>query len=251
LFLLPEAVNLLLTRQRRISSLGQTMKLFFAILLLMIGVCVACASRPTASQTPQSPQNQPSVPVPSPTPTANAAVSNQGPCSLVVDQAPVLNGLRLGMTPDEVLAVFPGSKDDAEIRAALSKPAGEFGVSDFRINPDKYGSKDKFVGIRQITFTLLDGRVGTLSIKYNGPEWPNVDKFVAKFQEGTNLPPVDAWEAYVGMETQMKTLKCKDFEVQIFAGGPGGSLNSVLVNDLAAAKKLEERVDKADKKAKP
>jgi len=227
------------------------MKLFFAILLLMIGVCVACASRPTASQTPQSPQNKPSIQSPSPTPTANAAVIDHGPCSLVMDQAPVINGLRLGMTPEEVLAVFPGSKEDPSVQAALSRPSGEFGVSDFRLSPDKYGSKEKFVGIGQITFTLLDGRVGTLSIKYNGPEWPHVDKFVEKFIDGTNLPPVDAWEAYVGMDTQMKTLKCKDFETRVFAGGQGGNLNYVLMNDLAAEKKLQKRMDEAEKKAKP
>jgi len=227
------------------------MKLFFAILFLIIGVCVACASRTTSSQTPQSPQNNPSVPIPSPTPTADAAVSDQGPCSLVMDQAPVVNGLRLGMTPEEVLAVFPGSNVDAGVRSELSRPAGEFGVSDFRISPDRYESKEKFAGIRQITFTLLDGRVSSLSIKYNGPEWSHVDKFVAKFTDGTNLPAADAWEAYVGMDTQMKTLKCKDFEVRIFSGGQGGNLNYVLMNDLVAEKKLKARMDKAEEKAKP
>jgi hypothetical protein len=89
-----------------------------------------------------------------------------------------------------------------------------------------------------------------VSISYNGPEWSHVDKFVAKFTDGTNLPAADAWEAYVGMDTQMKTLKCKDFEVRIFAGGPGGNLNSVVVNDLVAEKKLKDRMDKAEEKAK-
>ena len=224
------------------------MKIFIAV--LMIGVCVACASRPTSSQTPQSPPNNPSTPIPSPTQTANAPVSDKSPCSLVMDQVPVINGLRIGMTPEEVLAVFPGSNQDAQVRSELSRSAGEFGVSDFRIRPDRYESKEKFAGIGQITFTLLDGRVSTVSISYNGPEWSHVDKFVAKFTDGTNLPAADAWEAYVGMDTQMKTLKCKDFEVRIFAGGPGGNLNSVVVNDLVAEKKLKDRMDKAEEKAK-
>jgi len=167
-----------------------------------------------------------------------------------MDQAPVMNGLRLGMTSAEVLALFPGSNEDAAIRASLSQPPDQLGVSAFSLRPDKYQPAEKHPGISQITFTLLDDRVSRLNVGYNGPQWPHVDKFVAKFIEGTNLPAADAWEPYVGLDT-MKTLKCKDFEIQIFAGGKGGNLNYVLMSDLLAAKKLKQREDKAAKKATP
>ena len=150
-----------------------------------------------------------------------------------------------------MLALFPGSSEDAEVRSALARPASQFGVSGFVIRPDKYQSKEKFAGVTQITFTLLDGRVSSFSVGYNGPEWPHVDKFVAKFIEGTNLPAADAWEAYVGMDTQMKTLKCTDFEVRVFAGGEGGNLNYVLMRDLVADKTLKDRRAKAKEKATP
>jgi hypothetical protein len=155
------------------------------------------------------------------------------------------------MTPEQVLALFPGSNEDAEIRARLSQPPSQFGVSGFVVRPDKYESKDKFAGIGQITFTLLDGRVSSFSVGYNGPEYAHVDKFVAKFVEGTNLPPADQWEAYVGMDTQLKTLKCTDFETRVFAGGAGGNLNYVLMRDLEADKRLKERRDKARAAATP
>jgi hypothetical protein len=155
------------------------------------------------------------------------------------------------MTPEQVLALFPGSNEDAALRANVSRPPSPLGVSDFVIRPDKYQSKEKFVGISQITFTLLDGRVSSFSVGYNGPEWPHVDKFVAKVAEGTNLPASDAWEAYVGMDTQMKTLTCQDFEIRIFAGGKGGNLNYVLMRDLVADKKLKDRRAKAREKATP
>jgi len=224
------------------------MKPFFAILLLVVGVCVACEIRSTGSQTPQS---NSSFPSPSPTQTTDAAVSDTAPCSLVMDQAPVINGLRLGMTPEQVLALFPGSNEDAEVRSSLSRPASPFGVSDFVIRPDKYESKEKFGGINQISLNLLDGRVYRFSVGYDGPEWPHVDKFVTKFTEGTILPAADEWEAYVGLDTQMKTLTCKDFEVRIFSGGKGGNLNYVLMRDLEADKKLKDRRAKAKAKATP
>lgn len=220
------------------------MKPFFAFLLLVIGACVACEIRPTSSQTtPDKPS------IPSPTPTTTSDVS-QNSCSLVMDQAPVINGLRLRMTPEQVLALFPGSSEDAGVRSALARPPSPFGVTGLLIRPDKFGSKEKFVGVNQITFDLLDGRVSSINVGYNGPEFSHVDKFVAKFTEGTNLPAADAWQAYVGLDTQMKTLKCTDFETQIFAGGEGGNLNYVLVRDLVAEKALKERRAKAKEKAK-
>jgi len=168
-----------------------------------------------------------------------------------MDQAPVLNGLRLGMTTEQVLALFPGSKEDPQVSPYVSGPGGPFGTSSFVLRPEKYESKEKFAGISQITFRLLDGRVSSLYVGFNGPEWQHVDQFVAKFTEGTNLPPAEGWEAYVGMDTQMKTLKCTDFEIRIFAGGKGGNLNYVEMRDLRADKTLKDRRAKAKQKATP
>jgi hypothetical protein len=223
------------------------MKLFLALLLLAFGVCIACASKSTSSQTPKSATPLPS---PTPTPSTDAVVSDKLPCSLVMHQAPVLNGLRLGMTPEQVLALFPGSKGDAGLQATLSRPKGPFGTSNFAIQPDKYESKEKFAGVRQITLKLLDDHVSNLRIGYNGPEYSHVDKFVAKFSEGTSLP-ADGWEPYVGMDNNLKILKCKDFEIQLFTGGPGGNLNYVEIRDLVADKTLKDRRAKAKAKATP
>jgi hypothetical protein len=186
------------------------------------------------------------------------AVSTQGvgpgardkaTCSLAASQVTGMGALRLGMTPEQVLALFPGSGEDPEVRSSLSRPASPLGVSNFTIRPSRYQSKEKFAGISQIMFNLLDGRVSTFTLGYDGPEWPHVDKFVAKVVEGTNLPPAEEWEAYAGMETQLKFLTCGDFEVRVFAGGQGGKLNYVLMNDLVAARTLKERRDKAREKA--
>ena len=149
------------------------------------------------------------------------------------------------MTKDEMLAIFPGAKDDAELAPMLSRPPSKFGTSDLMIRPDKYGSKDRFAGINQISFTWLDGRMFTMNVGYAGPAYSHVDEFVTKFVEGKGLPPADQWEAYSGLDTQQKALKCGGFEVEVFAGGEGGNLNHVLVKDLEAEKELRERRAKA------
>jgi hypothetical protein len=170
----------------------------------------------------------------------------QANCTLTMAQAPVISGIKLGMTPEQVLALFPGSREDKEVSDNLARPPSKLGVSNFMIRPERYASKSKFAGVNQITFTLLDGRVSTLNIGYNGTEWKHVDEFVAKFSEGKNLPPAAAWEAQVGMDTQLKILKCKEFEVTVFAGGKNvHNINYVQLRDIAATQKLKERREKA------
>ena len=230
----------------QICGIIPSMKSFFAIASLLTVISIACTYKSAGSQ--PMPNNTAAAQVR----TEPTEVPQEKPsCSLTLAGAPTFNGLRLGMTADEVLALFPGSKDDPPVRADLERPPSRYGTSSFNLAPDKYGSKDKFAGIRQMTFRLLDGRVSSLRIGYNGPAYAQVDGFIAKFSEAANLPKADQWEAYVGMENQLKTLKCTEFEVQAFVGGQGGNLNYVDVKDLVADRKLKDRQQKAKAQATP
>jgi len=224
------------------------MKSFFLLAFVLIAVSIACV--PNKSALSSSPNNNTPINQPAEQ-SANSTEQSSSNCSLTMAAAPVLNGLKLGMTPDEVLALFPGSKDDEEVKAHLARPLSEFGTSQLLIRPAKFESKEKFAGINHITFSLLDGRVSSFTLNYNGPAYTHVDQFATKFVEGTNLPPSDQWQAYIGLDTQMKTLRCTDFEIRAFAGGPGGNLNYVSVKDLEAEKKFKDRRDKARAKATP
>ena len=225
------------------------MKSFFLFILLMVAVSIACtgyksAGSPTVSNhnapTPQlSPQNE------------SAPTQDKPKCTLTLASFPAINGVKMRMTTDEVLALFSGSKEDPAVSSVLARPPNASGTSSFVIRPEKYEGREKFTGISQFSFNLFDGRVYNLTVGYKGPEYSHVDKFVAKFVEGTNLPPVENWQVYVGMDTQMKTLNCADFEVSVFAGGPGGSLNYVSVRDLEAEKRLNDRESKASEKPTP
>ena len=222
-----------------------TMKLNVMIALVLLLVCTSCKLE-TSSATPNS-NAQPS---PSVEPNTTSNPEQSSTCALTKAAAPVTEGLKLGMTPEQVLAILPGSKDDAEVKSSLARPASPLGVADFTVHADKLQPKEKFANISHFTFSLLDGHVSTINIGYNGPAYSNVDEFVSKFVQGTSLPPVDQWQTYVGMDN-LKMLTCKDFEVRVFAGGKGGNLNYVLLMDLEAQKKLKDRRAKARAKATP
>jgi hypothetical protein len=154
------------------------------------------------------------------------------------------------MTTDEVLSVFPGSKDDPALRTTLSAPPNQFGTLNFLIRPADFGSKDKFAGINHVTISLLDGRLSGFTLNHEGPNYANVDQFVSKVASENDLPDVSQWETYVGTDN-LKVLKCADFELRVFAGGPGGGLNYVSLKDLIAEQTLKDRRKKAREQASP
>jgi len=217
--------------------------------IIVVAISIACSASKSASSPAHVPANQPASPTPAPVTTSS--VHEPTACTLKLSEAPAINRLKLGMTEAEVFAVFPGSKDDAELRSALSKPRGPLGNSSFLLTPSKYESPADYKDVSRVTFSMLDGRVSSFTINYNGPEWAHVDKFVEKFVEGKDLPAAEQWEPYAGMENQMKTLTCTDFSIRVFNGGEGGNQNYVLVQDLEADKKLKERRRKARESASP
>jgi len=223
------------------------MKSFLVIASLLIVASIACTANTSVGSQPVAKAT--SEPQPNAQVSSTASQEKQ-PCTLKFAGAPVVSGLRLGMTADELLALFPGSKDDTEITASV-RGVTSFGTATVVIRPDRYQSKEKFPGISQITVRLADGRVYEFTVNYSGPAYSHVDKFVAKFVEGTALPPTDQWDVYVGMDNQMKTLTCAEFEVRAFAGGQDGNLNYVVVKDLVADQKLKDRRAKARAQASP
>lgn len=226
------------------------MKQLLVIVCLSGFVAMACKLEASSnSPNANANANARSSPVES---TGTASQEAKANCPLQIAVAPVLHGLKLGMTREEVLEMFPESKDDADLKPLLSRAPSQFGGTELVIHPQKYEkSKDKFPGIDHINFSFLDGHANTINVGYAGPAYSHVDEFVKKFVAGTSLPPADQWQAYPGMDTQMKTLTCQDFEVRIFAGGEGGNLNYVLLTDLEASKTLKDRRAKAKAQAKP
>jgi len=217
--------------------------------LVVIAVSIACsASRSATSSPSQLTSNQPVSQPASSLPSSSSL--ERTACTLSVSEAPAIGGLKVGMSVDQVLALFPGSKGDAEVSAAVAK-RGPFGNGSLLIEPSKYGSLANFKDISRVSISLLDSRVSSFTAYYNGPEWPHVDKFVEKFVGGKNLPSPDQWEPYPGMDTQMKTLTCTGFSIRLFIGGEGGNQNYVLMKDVEADKTLKDRRKKAREQASP
>lgn len=167
--------------------------------------------------------------------TAAAQTSNpgaSGECKLKLSQAPAIRGIHLGMTANEVLAVFPGAEKNVALRQRLSEP--RFGLITIDLFPSYYESKEKFVGVRSVNFGLLDGVLNFVTITYNGPEWKSEEQFASKVAETLNLPGVGSWK----QRTQYgRALACDGFEVKVQITPESGSA-------MITVRNLEKDVNK-------
>lgn len=215
------------------------MKAFIAFSSFLLLISLACSTSKSADSARVVNEGGS---VPSASNTSANSTQDKQPCTLTL--APAIKRLHLGMTADEVLGLFPGSKDDQQIKSALSSPVDELGVSSFSLKPAKYGPPQGLSDVSGITFTLFDGRVFKMYIGYGGSNWPTVDKFVEDFVHDTDFPPSGEWQGYPGMENQMKVLQCSGFEARAFASARGAIMAYVEIRDLAAEKQMKDREEK-------
>jgi hypothetical protein len=181
------------------------------------------------------------------------AYGQTGGCSIKLDQAPSLRGIKLGMSLNQVLDLIPGSREDKNVTdfleaARRGHPAASYAKRSLDFQASSYPSLPMFNNLRQITVQTFDDRVTDISVQYTYPPWERVHDFVAKVAESPNLPGAKEWE----QDSFTGNLKCQDFEVRVFAAG---SNSFVALLDLAADRKIAERkkavIEKARKEFKP
>ncbi len=171
-----------------------------------------------------------------------------GKCSLTLAQSPEIRSLRLGMSSEEVLKLFPGSSDDATIRQSLSSAGEQFGMARVLILNGKYLPKPKFAGVVGFSFNFLDNRLSELWVGYDGPNWRTVDDFIAKLTEALSIPTTEVWEADAGG----KRLTCQGFKMWVAAGERGASIRlKSLEADQIVRNREEAAKEKARKEFKP
>ena len=147
--------------------------------------------------------------------------SNQSTCNLTITQSPTVRGIRLGMSAEEVFALFPGGAESPENKNAMlsAQVPPNYGVASLYFYLWAYPppSKERFSGIDSISITLFDGRATKISVAYTGypkgPSWSTVDDFITKLSDAFALPGAKDW-LQSGGDLYSKTLKCSGFEIR-------------------------------------
>ena len=174
---------------------------------------------------------------------AFAQVTSQPPaqsnCMLTVRE------IRLGMSLQQLLALFPASSKRKEIRDAIDRAKATTSNETVYLlfEATKDGSRERFAGIDTVLVGIYKGQVVDFTVLYIGITWKTVDEWIEKLREGFGLPSAQGW--VVGPnENPTKILKCK--EVEIEAGIQGGS-GTIRVRNTEN-KAMEERKDVGEEK---
>lgn len=163
--------------------------------------------------------------------------SAQSRCKLKPEQAPEIRGIRLGMSAEQLLSLFPEGSNQQNITAAIrnAKSVESYGVSRFELRPDNTTANPRFEGVNYIHVELLDTRITSFHIEYKGFEWENVSQFVRGLSEGLRLP-IEFWDS--GASSSHMT--CDGFRIDAYAT-TGSTQSIVRVVDTSTPQIVEDR----------
>jgi Domain of unknown function (DUF4177) len=160
---------------------------------------------------------------------SNQITKRQPQCSVPLDRAPSIRGLRLGMSADELLSLLAFNNDSRLPVETALKNAGlapNYGLATFRLSPrdsTMMEVREKFAGVNSFSFTTFDGRLVEINVIYSRrspdlyPSW-TIDEWTAKISSSFSLPGANYWEP--SSSNDQRTLKCKGLEVEAVINPP-------------------------------
>lgn len=171
-------------------------------------------------------------------------------CNLTLAQAPIIRGLRLGMGVDELLTLFPRSREDPEIISTLAsaKGAPNYGLANLGFASHKYPSSPLSKNVNLFSIQMFDNRVSSIDVYYNGPAWTNVDEMIVKVAQSLNLPGAQDWSQSFSQNT--KSLKCNGFEVSVTAVGEATCCSNIRFSISGIERQRMERKFAEQEKAR-
>jgi hypothetical protein len=149
----------------------------------------------------------------------------QSSCMLTMATSPTVRDIKLGMSSQQLLALFPNSKKRKEIKDALEKiretTSNEIVYLSF--DPVTDSSSERFSGVESILAGINKGQLVDFNVSYVGATWRTVDEWIDKLSETLGLPKAKGW--VVGSsENPGKILKCKGVEIEAGIQGGGASI---------------------------
>lgn len=181
---------------------------------------------------------------------AYAAVKSQPPaqsnCNLTAADSPNIRDIRLGMSLQQLLALFPASNRRKEMKEALEKARETTGneIVYLSFNPATDGSSERLSGIDSVLVGMHKGQVVDFHVSYAGPTWNTVEEWIEKLSQTLGLPKAKAW--VVGPnENPNKILKCKEVEIEAGLQGAGASIR---IRNMKFVKGVDERKEEEEER---
>jgi len=139
-------------------------------------------------------------------------------CKLTLTEAPVIRGLRLGMTSDELFAFFPGNeRQEFDRREQLKRNElpPSYGFTSFYFSSNEFSTTDRFNGINDFQFGLLDRKLVIIDIRYkNTPQFETMGQLMEIITRQFGLPDYKEWSGYQ-QNRNFHSIGCDGFRVNV------------------------------------
>jgi len=167
-------------------------------------------------------------------------------CTLTGATSPNVRGIQLGMSAQQLLAMFPGIPKTKEMKESIDKAnsATSSEVTYFGFNPATEGDAKLFAGVESVAAGIYKARLVDFSVQYSGATWKTVDTWIAKLSESFKLPGAASWVTGPN-EAPNKVLVCNGILIE--AATQDGSA-SIRVRNTEYVKDIDERAKAADEK---
>jgi hypothetical protein len=166
-------------------------------------------------------KNAPTIAKAKPTPTPTPAPA----CTMTLEQAPIVRGLRLGLTATELAAILPESKRNIEsvLKQRITRQTQAMQILYFQNFAQRYSPSEEekaldkqFAPATNVSISFFKDKVAELRIEYRVssdlPQW-NAQNWIQKLAESYGLPSFESWQKPKGAEGY--ALTCVGFEVRI------------------------------------
>lgn len=177
-------------------------------------------------------------------------------CSLTTAQAPDIGGLRLGMSAQQAIALFPSLK--------LSPP-DKVGVSNVILNPADFARNQFFDGVQTVLLQFVDDRLFFIHVHYPVTNrWNSKDEFISMIAQKLNIngdwKPFYNWQDKSVRdleELRSVALECTGFRLSVGIGieGLGGDqFPRFELEDMNTSRLVRQRAEamkQADEEKKP
>jgi hypothetical protein len=164
---------------------------------------------------------------------ARGAAAQGEPCRLERAVAPDYGGVMLGMTPEELARMFPGSEELQRATAEAVAGGGRrfvasLGMLELNLR------RQQFADAGELVLTFLGGRLHRIDVRYRQPvPWADAAEFSAHASKRLAVP-ADSWGAVSSdAEKFSRVLDCRGFSVVVRVDRGGPSTLSIV--DTASA----------------
>ncbi|MDQ3747958.1 MAG: hypothetical protein M3367_02920 [Acidobacteriota bacterium] len=166
-------------------------------------------------------------------------------CELVLKDAPVLRGLKLGMSEREVLSFF-GVERIGELVIFTTDRQVDYGYETITVSKEVFKKREEFRKVDKLKISLFNKKLFQIDIRYLQDEvrFENPKQFAENLSSNFTLP-LQAWN-YSENDTFSGNLLCKEFELKI-----SPVFNEIILTDLITKNSIANQEEQKRKKFKP